>query len=208
VCYRAPTADVNAFVASLHSLLKSAKHEKYYQICILGDFNFPGITWLDSLTHLTTSAEQEHFCDLLEEYALHQLNNLPSTGHGNVLDLVIASNPDKISAISYCDEDLSSDHFILEFNIDVDRDIPPAQERYVYNYAKADFDALSELIRDARLAQTISDIPDPDKAWSCWYNCIMNIINRCVPRTVIRKSSTPWIDKEVRHARNKRGMQC
>ena len=85
-CYRPPTD--KDFVIKLKSLLNIIQINKYWGTFMVGDFNYPGIHWINGsgFTSSVTSEEQ-CFADCIMALYLFQLVDKP-TRHDNVLDLV------------------------------------------------------------------------------------------------------------------------
>ena len=63
--------------------------------------------------------EQKIFCEMLIVYGLVQLNTIPSTKHGNNLDLVLLNTPHLLSPVEECDLSFMSDHVVVIFSIHV-----------------------------------------------------------------------------------------
>ena len=110
MCYNPPSASVCQFTSNLDIVLSNAVN-RYDKICLLGDFNLPGIEWGD--VPQSKNKECSMFCEILDNYGLVQLNNTPSTKHGNILDLVISNCPESVTQIDKCDIEFPSDHVIL-----------------------------------------------------------------------------------------------
>jgi len=72
------------------------------QLIVLGDFNLPNISWLESKNSLTMIPRmQNDFIDVLVELSLQQVNRIPN--HiGRLLDLIFVfdSNDAEVSRIS------------------------------------------------------------------------------------------------------------
>ena len=75
----------------------------------------PDVQWSDCPS--SNNIEQNNFCDTLNTYGLVQINAIPSTKHGNILDLVITNTPHLFSNIEECDSSVMSDHIVLSFSI-------------------------------------------------------------------------------------------
>ena len=77
LCYRAPSNDISCFVNSI-SLLLNKVHTKFSKICLLGDFNLPGIKW-DTDHYFSNCFKEMSFVDVCYEFGFKQLNSNPST---------------------------------------------------------------------------------------------------------------------------------
>ena len=90
LCYRPPSSSITGFVQDLETILdKSTK--LYNKFCLLGDFNLPGIKWGN--LPLSSKRDESRFCELVDTCGLKQINKIPSTIHGNILDLVLTNTP-------------------------------------------------------------------------------------------------------------------
>ena len=113
ICYRppsAPSAPVNVFTSQLDTIVESAT-KTYKKVCLLGDLNISDVHWSDCPS--SKKLEQDIFCDILNVYVLVQLNTIPSTKHGNILDLVISNIPHLLSPVEECDLSFMSDHVVI-----------------------------------------------------------------------------------------------
>ena len=113
-CYNPLSASVSNFNSQLDNILASAA-QIYTKVCVLCAFNMPDVQWSDCPS--SNDIEQSNFCDTLNTYGLVQINAIPSTKHGNILDLVITNTPHLFSNIEECDTSFMSDHVVLSFSI-------------------------------------------------------------------------------------------
>ncbi|MEL7307440.1 MAG: reverse transcriptase domain-containing protein, partial [Pseudomonadota bacterium] len=80
---------------------------------IVGDFNFPDITWSIS----AASAQSKIFLNFCQENFLIQHVNAPTRNTSqSILDLVFTTLGTNISKVNICEEFGSSDHYILNFS--------------------------------------------------------------------------------------------
>ena len=77
VCYRSPS-EID-FIPKFKSLLDPLQLDKYRGVFIVGDFNYPGIEWIDGsgFTNSITSEEQQ-FASLIMDLYLFQLVDRPT----------------------------------------------------------------------------------------------------------------------------------
>ena len=77
VCYRSPSE--KDFIPKFKSLLDPLQLDKYRGVFIVGDFNYPGIEWIDGsgFTNSITS-EEHHFASLIMDLYLFQLVDRPT----------------------------------------------------------------------------------------------------------------------------------
>ena len=90
-------------------------------IIIMGDFNLPHVlpgTWKNGLTKPGISNENDEskmissIQNIVDEYFLEQLIDLPTHEDGNILDLIFTNNMEMLHSFS-CDETINSDHHLV-----------------------------------------------------------------------------------------------
>jgi hypothetical protein len=202
LCYRSPSSNVKAFVKSLNTLLRNVI-SKYSNICLLGDFNVPGVQWKDNLYFSSCPAETT-FVELIDDFGFKQLNNHPSTVHGNILDLVLV-NFEPLSKVSVKQCELTSDHKVLEFVIKCDTCRVMTKRRWVYNYKAMDVNVVKNKLISADLCSVINEACSVNDSWTQWSETVKNIIEECIPKVQLNDThEVAWFDKDVRHLRNKK----
>ena len=204
VCYRPPNDFSEGFITNLKTTLYHCAEANLSQICLLGDLNMPHVDW-DRMVPLQMSQFNIEICNIFQELNLSQCNFNASTKHGNILDVILSSFPDRISNIR-CEEDvLESDHHTLFFslNIDVPRK-PKAKNRIIYDFKRVNFQLLKSTINmrnlDLLCDQYSANI---DQLVSNWTKKVISYVNEVVP-TIKPKNykSHPWIDSEIKHLSN------
>ena len=63
-------------------LLKKILNIQQISLCLLGDYNLPGIKWGD--IPLSSKQEETYFCELVDAYGLKQINKIHPTTDGNI----------------------------------------------------------------------------------------------------------------------------
>ena len=151
--YKPPDASQQSFTAVLKFLqtfISSLDSPDHHKIVILGDFNFPNISWTDLSIKRTTPALAESGSDLMEfmsENFMTQFVDIPSR-EKNTLDLVISNSPELIYEISTEDTKLS-DHKLVKvmlpsgvFRGSMFTDSPNYKDFKLLDFHKADFDKI------------------------------------------------------------------
>jgi hypothetical protein len=198
ICYRSPSTPVNEFVKELHIVLLKITKE-YNRVCMMGDFNFPGIQWQDYIGQGTTH-DEDVFLDFLSEFSLFQINSVPSTRHGNILDLIFTTCPTTLAKVEKIPSEFRSDHVPLFFVVNVAIGKPKIKTRYMYNFRKADIAQLRSELNKCNMSECVENSNTIEAAWTVLYNAINNVVSTCVPRVKISKrSGPPWFNKTVRH---------
>ena len=116
--YKPPNANNSLFNTNLQAVLSSATKNNS-KICLLGDFNFPHIRWKNDGMGEPKSYDDTIFCETLEDFSFQQMNILPSTRHGNVLDLILTNFTEHFQIKTDYDDEFRTDHRILNFNLPV-----------------------------------------------------------------------------------------
>jgi hypothetical protein len=95
-CYRPPsyTCVSNSNLLSFLSEFCFGK-----EVVILGDFNLPSLRWSDNLIGYISPVDLE-FLNCFSFLGLHQWVEEATIGSGNILDLVLTSESDRVSAVS------------------------------------------------------------------------------------------------------------
>lgn len=105
VCYRPPSSS-SSFVETLHNAInRIVMRYPSAPIFLLGDFNFPAISWSDDVHCMNVhTTECNSFINLcldfnLSQLVLHPTRVSPTTA--SVLDLILATHPEHASDITY-----------------------------------------------------------------------------------------------------------
>ena len=134
-----PPNSKNDYIQDLYSYLNTLTSSA--NIILLGDFNAPDVKW-DTFTSATTSSDC--LCDFVIDQNMFQQVNEPTHIHGNILDLVITSDPDLITDLvvhPHTTYPLQSDHFIITFSICALVRYHQCRNasQFAYNFNKADW---------------------------------------------------------------------
>ena len=172
-------------------------------IIIMGDFNFPDINWC-SLT--SSSSLSSQFCDLLFDCNLAQLTTSETHVNGNILDLVIASDPDQISNFSISPTaslPVSSDHHLITFSISRGIQHSPLSSYEVLHYSKADLSGLNDYLLDYDFSAILSH-SDVEYVWHQLKEILSEAIPLFVPKVKLRSYQRPkWFTSEIQHSLNR-----
>ena len=121
-----PGSDQDAVTSLLNSLTPIIQK---HRAIILGDFNFPNMSW-DALT--CSSPSSKLFCDLVFEHNLQQFVREPTHCKGNILDLVLSNFPELLFDINIHSSShlpsMSSDHYPISISIPCIVHTPQSQE--------------------------------------------------------------------------------
>ncbi len=116
--YRPPSSDERSFRLVLDKIRETINLYPSLEIILLGDFNFPQISWENRLIQGGTrhsSTQANYFLDMMDECHLTQHIHDP-TRIKNTLDLVLTKNPSLVH--SYINQDtIMSDHKLIQINM-------------------------------------------------------------------------------------------
>lgn len=108
------------------------------------------------------------------------LVNFP-TRINNTLDLVLSNILDKVVNLQGFDDILSTDHKLISFNINLKIHRKPKVKRSVYNFKKANWSDLKELLMHA--PWYMGFVPDNvHESLSNWCNLFLTAVNDHVPK--------------------------
>jgi hypothetical protein len=120
--YRPPTNSVlnsqNNDITLLDTIASTL--EKFPNLIILGDFNFPNINW-SSKTSATTSNTEQIFVDFLSENSFSQLVNEPTRyrtcQNPSLLDLILTTDENLVTSVKVSSSIEISDHSTIKFDL-------------------------------------------------------------------------------------------
>ena len=166
---------------------------------MIGDFNLPGISaenWEESICE---NVFEQNFIDMFNDLDLKQLIQQPTHNKGKILDLVLTTHPQNISNINVLDENLSikSDHFAISFQISEKIKKNKKRKRKIYNYTKANWNALNLSINSFNW-NSIFIRNDVEKSLKFFEDKLNKLCKEHIPMITITDNKQPtWYDAEV-----------
>ena len=151
-------------------------------IVIAGDFNLPSINWSDNdatvLPSPTYGRELNSLClEFMDDYSLEQLV-YQLTRQGNILGIVLTSEPDMISDIDVVPG--ISDHEAICFDINLQSSLPSDKlPHFVYLYHKGDLDNVKQDM-NAFQSTFVSNHPEcntVDANWNSFKEALANSVS-------------------------------
>ncbi|KAL5254265.1 hypothetical protein ACHWQZ_G013897 [Mnemiopsis leidyi] len=190
-----PSAPLDDFQACLSALDGYTDGKDDYDLCLLGDFNFPGLTWDPPMSQTATPSS-----DLLEAFInTHLLSQyiLQPTRQGNILDLFF-SNSSSLATHVDVQPTRMSDHDIIEIYLSYNPcqpniNAPPLFDAASFrrlNFGKADFTAISAEIETTDWVEKletcgVEGFPDSFR------NSLLSICQKhCPPKLPPRRQSS------------------
>jgi hypothetical protein len=149
---------------------------------VVGDFNFPGISWFGADNVTGSSAMERRFVALCEQLSLDQLVSEPTHDGGNTLDLVLCDNVAAITKLEVVGKfSARCDHGMIEFCVTCD---PRGDEQPVLG-SKPNFTAWDPAAASQALGATpidFSNCGNADDLWSVFETRSEEVIGRFVPK--------------------------
>ena len=140
--YRSPNCSaINS--KKLLELINTAVNLKYDYTVLVGDFNYPNISWKDWTTPYNHTHQEFQFIECLRDNFMNQFISHPTRyregQRANILDLFIVDKTVIVSKITYSSNLGSSDHvsFIAELNCAIDNEDSKTIKR---NFYKGDYE--------------------------------------------------------------------
>ena len=197
VAYRSQKDPIPIFIENLENTLTNCLRANYTDLLLIGDFNMEKIKW-DPLIDIALPRQQQLFLDLTHQYGLTQHNKNPSTKKGNILDLVLSNFPEKLSKVYSSTYTYRTDHYLLDFNLNmtVDRIEPPP--RTILNFKHTNHHGLDNDLENLQLHRTLQTLDNPNSKWDTWSTSIMHAITKNIPKLTIKANNNPpWMDKPL-----------
>ena len=106
--------------------------------------NLPNINWT---TGTATTNDTIYNCstNLIHDDYLRQLVDFP-TRNENVLDLILSNAPEKVKEFHGFEDIISTDHKLISFTLDFNIPKKNKVKRNVFNYKRANWNALNEAL--------------------------------------------------------------
>ena len=171
------------------------------ELIVLGDFNLPTLSWpLESVPNSYVSPNDRNFFDCFIESGLVQWVEFgtffPS---GNILDLILTSDEDRIGEVFSCPPLPGCHHspvvcsVIFQFRTNVET--VGSQEKL--SWARADFDRISEDISEVDWEVAFDDL-DVNECYDMFLSIVQNSILRNVPYREVPRTGK-WISNPPRN---------
>ena len=182
--YRSPSSSELNY-NRLKDLLTSDLIQKYDRICIMGDFNFPNISW--DCTDINGDTD---FVDCIRDAYLIQKVNKPTRDResqkSNLLDLILVNDDNFSSDVEHLDPFGKSDHQALTFDLDVNTNITRQANSYTFNLAKGNYNKMREITKN--LDWTHLDDLNINQMWNEIKSGVKLAMETCIPKKKIIKS--------------------
>ena len=198
VFYRPPSSSTTQ-ISRLHDILSLLRPQNLSNLVLCGDFN------IDQTGNASPLSKVLH--DLSLDFNISQVVQEPTrvtATTSSLIDLVLLSNPSSLESCSTLSPIGTSDHFAIEvlLNLPSSKKNPTLPSKFVWLYKSADMPLARDLLSNLPVASPEDNI---DTFWKRWQAAFLDAIQRSVPRrTVPIKSSSPWLNSEIRRLTSKR----
>lgn len=184
-------------------------------IIVLGDFNLPRLQWIESddelhlITENAISSKEVLLVDHFSDSGLFQMSNVKNN-LGRQLDLVFSTDADNcvVTASNHLLSTLDHYHppLLLRLSYENDHTTADFEKSYSFNFRKANFDELNELLGAINFDFIFNFYTDIESVLEMFYAVIFNCFVQTVPYSPQKNitSSPPWYNNEVRSLRNRR----
>ena len=189
---RSPNSDENNN-SKLNQLLRSARDQRASHILVIGDFNFPSLTWKeDAIDPVNRTAEDAQFLESTRDAFLFQHVHEPTRyrlhQHANTLDLIFTNEEGMVSDLEVRDPLGKSDQSMITFQFHCHTTYSEnSPDKYLYG--KGDYDKLRHMMTHDWEA-LLSPL-DAEHGWSLLTEKILQAQDVCIPKKKAYSSATP-----------------
>ncbi|MBA1446886.1 MAG: endonuclease/exonuclease/phosphatase family protein [Gammaproteobacteria bacterium] len=206
--YRPPSDHLQSLEALHESLTKLYRSQKTSpNVVIAGDFNLPDINWgKQQTTDNRTASKHNKLLEIMSEFGLQNMVNDPTRlDSGNILDLILTSNPSII--VNTHTTPGMSDHEAVTFNVNLNPVRHSKPPHKVFQYKYANWDKLKDDIKQLTTTyfDTNPNSRDINTNWNFFRNNLTSLVNNNIPsRNTKAKNHLPWITREIIRMQRKR----
>jgi hypothetical protein len=166
----------------LRDLLKEVSVEHHL---LMGDFNYPGVQWLEGGAVSTSTTEETRlFQECLEDNFITQHVDFP-TRKDAILDLILSKEPDLVTSLSSIGRFADTDHQMLQWEISIRADVELASTTG-RDYNKADYEGMRKELEEVDWPMLLGSRPMED-AWLRFKRIYNNLEDRYIP---MKRSTT------------------
>ena len=200
--YKPPNDNDLACVNNLYTCLDKIRSAGFSNICLMGDLNLPNINTNTGLP-TNNNFNSELFYNTFQEFGLTHTMHAPTHKNGNTLDFILTTFPDKFKKVYSEVSSIDSDHYMVNFTLNIEHKLPNVPPRYVPNYSRANWTAFKSDILNSNLISFIQECADVNLCCTHWTDTLAKFIDKHIPKIKIKNSNTPpWIDGDVLNLSN------
>ncbi len=195
--YRSPNS-VKANDETMIKDLINICQKSYSHTFICGDFNYPGINWINN--DECNSLNARLFLEGVRDCYLHQHVIEPThyrpNQKANILDLLLTSEEGMIDHLDYNAPIGKSHHSALTFNLNCYKSRTVFKPRYLYDHA--DFTSMSNTLEKFQWEEDLQDL-NREAAWIAFWERFQEVQEKYVPKSKPPKKGLkpPWMIEAV-----------
>ena len=193
--YRVGTLGTENYEQVKNYFTTLASRKKLDKHVLVGDFNFPEVSWPEATT--TVELYQKFLDFFLIDLGHSQMISEPSHKNGNTLDLLFTNIPNlanKISVLGF-NEVCKSDHFGIKFEIQLNVKLKKAVKRKIYNFSKANWKDLNYDLK--KVSWNSIGSYDPHTSWELFKYVLYKLCDKHIPKKSVKDQFLPpWYDSE------------
>ena len=194
-CYRVGTlgmANHEIVTGCLKNLLRRRRLSKMY---LVGDFNLNGVSWptLAGSLHI-----EQSFVNSFTDLGLAQCIEMPTHYKGNTLDILLTNSVSSVNNIHVGERDsvCKSDHFHINFRINIKVHRKKPVKRACYNFKNVDWDGLNHDLRHTDW-DTMLSCTEPEIGWRRFKDKLFKIVDKHIKKAYVKTDGQdPWFDSE------------
>ena len=202
-CYRVGTlgfANHEKILGSLKSLFQRRGLSKLF---ILGDFNLTGVSW----STLTGSCPiEQSFVESFIDLGLQQCVLPPTHCKGKTLDLLLTNSVSNINDLLVGERDsvCKSDHFPINFKINIKVNRKKPAKRVCYNYKNVNWERLNHELQHTDW-DALLNCTEPEIGWKKFKDKLFNVTDKYVKKCSVKTDGQdPWFDSDCYDAWRKK----
>ena len=202
-CYRVGTlgfANHEKILGSLKSLFQRRGLSKIF---ILGDFNLTGVSW----STLTGSCPiEQSFVESFIDLGLQQCVLPPTHCKGKTLDLLLTNSVSNINDLLVGERDsvCKSDHFPINFKINIKVNRKKPAKRVCYNYKNVNWERLNHELQHTDW-DGLLNCTEPEIGWKKFKDKLFNVTDKYVKKCSVKTDGQdPWFDSDCYDAWRKK----
>jgi len=197
--YRSPSSD-SRNSRHLNDLITMAISLKYDYNVIVGDFNYPDISWSEMTTTHNQDHVEFHFLECVKDNFLSQCIHNPTRyrdgQRANTLDLLLTDKEEVVQKVTYSANLGASDHIC--FTVDLDCNSPELVTRVERkNFHKGDYESIrSEL---EQVEWECMQNMNVQQSWDFFISQINESVDKHVPVSKPRagKKKKKWVNQKT-----------
>lgn len=203
VVYRPPATTSADFLPIIEKIRNTLANYQNIDIVITGDFNFPNITWTDTMCPKVTPSttdeklQIEKLLSLTDDYFLHQHISQPTRGN-NTIDLFFTNISDELYDCNITEYNKLSDHRLIELSLNPPQTLGDTTEPVIdntltgfhsLNFHKANYQEINKELSEIDWTELLRDKSVADQL-DIFYEKTLNIAKQHTSEKLISTTNT------------------